>query len=78
MTKRPEMIARCVRAVRDSEAWSSFWNDDDAEALVRALLTELRRPTAAMITAGRCELPQVEGREIAHAWQTMIDAAHHD
>ena len=76
MTKpRPEMISRCVRAVRDSDAWSSFWNDEDAEALVREILREMRRPTTGMIAAPPRQDYGITPAEVVHVWESMIDAA---
>ena len=71
----PEMLARCVRAVRDSDAWSSFWNNEDAAELVKTLLQEMRRPTPGMIAAVPREKYGVTNAEIVHVWETMIDAA---
>lgn len=64
------MIDRLVEAVTRNEAWSSFWSEDEAKALIRAVLRELREPTAAMVDAGMG--PTL--LRVTERWQAMIDA----
>jgi hypothetical protein len=36
-------ITACVRAMVRSEAWSSFWSEEDARKLVESVLRESRK-----------------------------------
>lgn len=73
---RPEMIARCVRAVKEDQRWA-FWEDADAADFVRMVFRELARPTIHMMESGRIA---IDGHEFTRAevmkiWIAMMDRA---
>lgn len=41
--ERVEVSDATVAAIQRSEEWSSFWSPDDAAALCRAMIAQLRR-----------------------------------
>ncbi len=83
-----ETIDRLAREMMKAEPWSSFWSEDDARKLVRAVVVALREPTVEIVTYGAKALdhPSVymggpsagSVRYATRAWSTMIDAVLRD
>jgi hypothetical protein len=70
------MKDRLVEAVTRDEAWSSFWSRHEAEALIRAVLAELREPTERLVEAGnQADLGRGGEASVTEIWRAMIDAA---
>lgn len=68
---------RAARALLTCDAWSSFWSEDDARVLVRAVLAALDPPSPGMVEAGLLAMTRdvVESGNVEAVWAAMLAAA---
>ena len=69
-----EMVELVARAIRKSEAWSSFWSVEDSRIMARAAIAAMREPTGQMCKAGIDGLTASVPASAA-IWRAMIGEA---
>lgn len=86
MTKE-QVVERLRKGMQRSEAWSTFWSDEDADRLVCAVLAELkvlglvivpRDPDEDMDHAGFMQMQTEHEFHASDVWRAMLAASPYD